>query len=102
MTEGTPILAVADGLVMFGGQQSPAFCPPLNRTVQALYVQLLHRAPDGTEFISIYGHLSRVDVAQGAVIDQRTVVGLSGNTGCSGTPHLHFGTFRGRPDGTFR
>ena len=29
MTEGTPILAVADGLVMFGGQQSPAFCPPL-------------------------------------------------------------------------
>jgi murein DD-endopeptidase MepM/ murein hydrolase activator NlpD len=101
MTEGTPILAVADGLVMFGGQQPPVFCPPLNRTVQALYVQLRHRAPDGTEFISIYGHLSRVDVAQGAVLYERTVVGLSGNTGCSGTPHLHFGTFRGRPDGTF-
>jgi murein DD-endopeptidase MepM/ murein hydrolase activator NlpD len=101
MTEGTPILAVADGLVMFGGQQAPAFCPPLNRSVQALYVQLLHRAPDGTEFISIYGHLSRVDVARGAVINEGTVVGLSGNTGCSGTPHLHFGTFRGRPDGTF-
>ena len=101
MTEGTPILAVADGLVMFGGQQAPSFCPPLNRSVQALYVQLLHRAPDGTEFISIYGHLSRVDVAQDAVINAGAIVGLSGNTGCSGTPHLHFGTFRGRPDGTF-
>ena len=31
MTEGTPILAVADGLVMFGGQQAPFFCPPLDR-----------------------------------------------------------------------
>jgi len=101
MTEGTPILAVADGLVMFGGQQALSFCPPLNRSVQALYVQLLHRAPDGTEFITIYGHLSRVDVSQGARISERTVVGLSGNTGCSGTPHLHFGTFRGRPDGSF-
>ena len=101
MTEGTPILAVADGLVMFGGQQALSFCPPLNRSVQALYVQLLHRAPDGTEFITIYGHLSRVDVSQGARISERTVVGLSGNTGCSGTPHLHFGTFRGRPDGSY-
>lgn len=44
MPEGTSIFAVADGLVMFGGLQAPAFCPPLNRNVQALYVQLLHRA----------------------------------------------------------
>lgn len=101
MTEGTPILAVAEGLVMFGGQQAPSFCPPLNRSVQPLYVQLLHRAPDGSALITIYGHLSRVDVAQGALISDGTVVGLSGNTGCSGTPHLHFGTFRGRGDGSF-
>jgi murein DD-endopeptidase MepM/ murein hydrolase activator NlpD len=101
MPEGTPLFAVADGLVMFVGEQSPSFCPPLNRTVQALYVQMLHRAPDGTEFISIHGHLSRVSVAQGDVISDHTIVGLSGNTGCSGTPHLHFGVFRGRPTGEF-
>lgn len=85
MPEGTPIFAVADGLVMFGGLQA-AFCPPLNRNVQALYVQVLHRAPDGTEFITIYGHLSRVSVAEGDLITAGATVGLSGNTGCSGTP----------------
>lgn len=101
MPEGTPIFTVADGLVMFGGTQAPAFCPPLNRSVQAVYVQVLHRAPDGTEFVTIYGHLSRVSVAQGDLITAGATVGFSGNTGCSGTPHLHFGTFRGRPDGNF-
>ena len=101
MSEGTPLLAVADALVMFGGREPPFYCPPLDRTVQALYVQLRHRAPSGEEFITVYGHLSRVDVAQGQQINDRTVVGLSGNTGCSGTPHLHFSAYRARPDGTF-
>jgi murein DD-endopeptidase MepM/ murein hydrolase activator NlpD len=101
MAEGTPILAVADGLVMFAGTQAPAFCPPLGRNVQAVYAQVLHRALDGTEIVTVYGHLSRVSVAEGSRIDAGTVVGLSGNTGCSGTPHLHFSVFRGRPDGSF-
>ena len=101
MPEGTPVFAVADGLVMFAGQQAPAFCPPLNRAVQAVYVQLLHRAPDGTQFVTIYGHLSRVAVAQGDVITDQTLIGASGNTGCSGTPHLHFGAFRDRGRGEF-
>ncbi len=101
MPEGTPLFAVADGLVMFAGQEPPFFCPPLNRTVQALFVQMRHRAPDGTEFISVHGHLSHVEVVQGELIADHTRVGLSGNTGCSGTPHLHFGAFRGRPNGEF-
>ena len=57
--------------------------------------------PHGTEDISVQGHLSRVDVKQGDTIADRTRIGLSGNTGCSGTPHLHFGAFRGRPNGEF-
>ena len=101
MPEGTPLFAVADGLVMRAGQEPPFFCPPLNRTVQALLVQIRHRAADGTEFISIQGHLSRVDVKPGDTIADRALIGLSGNTGCSGTPHLHFGVFRARPDGEF-
>jgi len=98
MSEGTPIRAVTDGVVMFAGVQAPANCPPLGRSVQAIYVQLRHLAPDGVEFVSIYGHLSRVSVAQGDVIAAGTVVGFSGNTGCSGTPHLHFGVFKGLND----
>lgn len=100
MPEGTPLIAVADGLVMHAGLEEPFNCPALGRAVQAIYVQLRHLAPDGVEFISIYGHLSRVSVAQGDVIAAGTVVGFSGNTGCSGTPHLHFGVFKGR-DGNF-
>ncbi len=40
MAEGTPLLAVADGLVMYAGLEPPFHCPPLGRTVQAIYVQL--------------------------------------------------------------
>ena len=30
----------------------------------------------------------------GASVSEGKVIGLSGNTGCSGTPHLHFGVAR--------
>ena len=100
MPEGTPLVAVADGLVMHAGLEEPFNCPPLGRAVQAIYVQLRHLGPDGTEYITVYGHLSRVGVAAGDTVTASTTIGWSGNTGCSGTPHLHFGTFKGR-DGNF-
>lgn len=61
-------------------------------------MQLRHRGPDGTEYITIYGHLSRVGVTAGDTIAAGATIGWSGNTGCSGTPHLHFGVFKGRDD----
>src|SRR6185369_1322089 len=36
MPKGTPLLAVADAVVMTAGPEAPNFCPQLNRTVQAL------------------------------------------------------------------
>lgn len=47
MPEGTPLLAVADAVVMTVGLEAPNFCPRLNRTVQALLVVLVHTAPTG-------------------------------------------------------
>lgn len=51
-----------------------------------LYVLLRH--PDGYE--SMYGHLSRRIATRGGVVREGEVVGLSGNTGRSSAPHLHF------------
>jgi murein DD-endopeptidase MepM/ murein hydrolase activator NlpD len=50
------------------------------------YVLLQH--PSGYQ--SMYGHLSRIVVEQGAVIRAGAVLGRSGNTGRSSAPHLHF------------
>jgi murein DD-endopeptidase MepM/ murein hydrolase activator NlpD len=38
----------------------------------------------------MYGHLSRILVAPGASVAPGQVIGLSGNSGRSTAPHLHF------------
>jgi len=86
--------AVAAGTILFAGLEQPRFCPQLNKTVQALNVQIASAGPDGRTYVSVYGHLSRIDVVTGQPIGDGEAIGLSGNTGCSGTPHLHFGVYR--------
>jgi murein DD-endopeptidase MepM/ murein hydrolase activator NlpD len=51
-----------------------------------LFVLLEH--PDGYQ--TMYGHLSRIIVAVQATVAPGEVIGLSGNSGRSTAPHLHF------------
>ncbi len=106
MPEGTPLRAAAAGTVIFAGSESPWSCPFLNgRTVAAIYVSLRHTAPSAEAFLTQYVHLSRLDVSTGDVVAAGQVIGLSGNTGCSTTPHLHFAVYReryGRAGGAWR
>jgi murein DD-endopeptidase MepM/ murein hydrolase activator NlpD len=44
----------------------------------------------GLGLASLYGHLSRIDVAQGDRVEKSGVLGLSGATGLAGGDHLHF------------
>lgn len=57
-------------------------------------VAVAHTLPGGVSVISHYLHLSRLDVSLGQVVAAGTQLGLSGNTGCSTGPHLHFETYR--------
>lgn len=47
------------------------------------------RAANGARYI--YGHMDEIDVHEGQTVHQGTFLGLSGNTGHSSGPHLHFG-----------
>ena len=51
-----------------------------------LFVLLRH--PSGYE--TMYGHLSRLVAAEGDEVQAGQVIGLSGNSGRSSAPHLHF------------
>ena len=42
------------------------------------------------EYQTMYGHLSRILVTEGQKVASGEVIGLSGNTGRSTAPHLHF------------
>jgi len=50
------------------------------------YVVISHN--NGTQ--TVYGHMSQVIVDEGETVAQGQVIGLSGNTGHSTGPHVHF------------
>lgn len=78
---GTPIRAAGGGIVQGAG----------NDPEYGFFVLIGH--PDGYQ--SMYGHASRVLVSIGDSVVAGQVVGLSGSTGRSTAPHLHFEIRRG-------
>jgi murein DD-endopeptidase MepM/ murein hydrolase activator NlpD len=44
---------------------------------------------------TLYGHLTRIDVKQGARVEQDQTLGISGATGLAGGDHLHFAVLVG-------
>jgi murein DD-endopeptidase MepM/ murein hydrolase activator NlpD len=47
----------------------------------------------GAGLMSLYGHLSSIDVKPGQMVKKKEVLGKSGETGLAGGDHLHFGMF---------
>jgi murein DD-endopeptidase MepM/ murein hydrolase activator NlpD len=74
--QGTPVRAPASARVVFAGAQNE----------YGLSVVLDH----GQDIRSVYGHLSKVLVQSGQQVDRGAVIALSGNTGRSSGPHLHY------------
>jgi murein DD-endopeptidase MepM/ murein hydrolase activator NlpD len=78
---GSDVLATGGGLVREAGQDS----------AYGLFVLIQH--PEGYQ--SMYGHLSRLLVARNDAVQAGQIIALSGNTGRSTAPHLHFEIRRG-------
>ena len=90
MPVGTPLYAVASGVVTVAGQTLSSYCPALGKSVSALVVKIRHATPQGGPVESFYVHLDRADVQAGQAVQAGEQIGLSGNSGCSVLPHLHF------------
>ncbi|HVO31670.1 MAG TPA: M23 family metallopeptidase, partial [bacterium] len=82
---GTPVVATADGTVVFAGSVDP----DVDQLWSLLgsYVEIEHGA---TGFRTLYGHLSRLDVKAGQAVHAGDVIGAVGSTGHSTGPHLHY------------
>jgi murein DD-endopeptidase MepM/ murein hydrolase activator NlpD len=47
----------------------------------------------GAGLVSLYGHMSSIDVEVGESVTKSQILGRSGATGLAGGDHLHFGLF---------
>ncbi len=75
---GTPVRAVADGTVAYVDDDPTGY---------GLYIRIWHKT---LGVYSMYGHLSKQNVKAGDTVKQGATIGLTGNTGNSTGPHLHY------------
>jgi len=47
----------------------------------------------GIGLFTLYGHLSQIDVKVGEAVQQRHVLGRTGETGLAAGDHLHYGVY---------
>lgn len=79
---GTGVYVAAEGSVLRTGYDPAGY---------GRFVEVRH--PNG--MTTLYGHLSRLDVASGDAVEAGARIGLVGSTGRSTGPHLHFEVRRG-------
>ncbi|HHV6975560.1 TPA: murein DD-endopeptidase MepM [Haemophilus influenzae] len=77
VSQGTPVIAPADGTVEKVAYQAGG---------AGRYVMLRH----GREYQTVYMHLSKSLVKAGQTVKKGERIALSGNTGISTGPHLHY------------
>lgn len=77
IAQDTPVKATADGVVDAVAKAQDGF---------GLMVSLRH----AFNFKTVYAHLSKAHVAEGQIVRKGEVIAISGNTGLSTGPHLHY------------
>lgn len=74
---GSTVVAADEGIVAVAGWSSVGY---------GNYIVIRH----GDGFVTLYAHLSRIDVSQGDYVARGQQIGAVGSTGRSTGPHLHF------------
>ncbi len=65
------------------------------------HVQVAHGKYNGYYYMTIYAHMSKTAVSNGAYVNRGQVLGYVGSTGRSTGPHLHFGIAKGVKAGSY-
>lgn len=91
----TSIRAVAAGIIVNSSGQ-PCLLKGITSCAPFGAIAVDH----GNGYISQYLHLNRVDVYAGQQVFEGQQIGLSGETGAPGQPHLHFEVFKLRNGAT--
>jgi murein DD-endopeptidase MepM/ murein hydrolase activator NlpD len=88
------------GLDYAGATGSPVTAPAAGKVVMVGYVKEGFRVhgnaiglDHGQGVVSIFMHLSRIDVTEGMIVQPGDVIGAIGTTGASTGPHLHWGLY---------
>jgi murein DD-endopeptidase MepM/ murein hydrolase activator NlpD len=97
MPEGTTIVAAREGIVVRVKEDSDEGGTSVNYMEKGNHIMIYHS--DGT--FGSYFHLKQngAVVREGQTVKRGEVIGLSGNTGLSSAPHLHFEVLLPSKDG---
>ena len=83
-----PVYAAADGVIVSAGWMSG----------YGNYIEIDH----GNGYYTAYGHLNSFNVSAGQTVSRGQQIAVSGNTGISTGPHLHYEVYIGGLDLSYR
>ncbi|MBE2183420.1 MAG: peptidoglycan DD-metalloendopeptidase family protein [Anaerolineae bacterium] len=95
---GTPVLAAADGVVIYAGDDlSTLFGPYNNYYGNMIVIQHSFMDASGSAVFTLYGHLNQIEIATGEGVTAGQRIATVGGTGIAQGPHLHFEVRVGNP-----
>lgn len=92
-SQGTPIYATADGVVVFAGRY------PKRQSIAWWHYGNLVVVRHNESFVTLYGHCHEVKVRQNQQVKRGDLLATVGSTGWSTSPHLHYEVRRRNQDG---
>jgi len=92
MNEGTPVHAARSGIVARIEESNSRGCWSSECAGEANYIVILHDDETTGEYYHLQHNGAQVEA--GDRVSAGQLIGLSGNTGHSALPHLHFGVYR--------